>query len=133
MTCIVSHSKATGDSATRGGLTLTLGAIVKPVSSNSLSPYGSGSDAAATFCAYASIAALTTNCPVPPSLTGLQLRSVSFAEPSALFAGQNRSVIGLEPTPLKNENGARLNDVPFGETVETNAIGLGTMQPMRSL
>jgi hypothetical protein len=34
--------------------------------------------------------------------------------------------------PLKNENGARFGR-PSCETVETNAIGRGTMQPIISL
>jgi hypothetical protein len=46
--------------------------------------------------------------------------------------GQNRSVSGLLPTPVKKENGAKLN-CPSGEIVETNAIGRGTTQPMSSL
>src|SRR5207248_3307251 len=104
----------------------------RPTRSNSDSPYASGSAAAATFRAYSSMAMLTTNSPVPPSVTGLQLRSESFSEPSLLLAGQNRSVIGLLPTPLKKEKGARLS-APAGEAVDTNAIGRGTMAPIRIL
>ena len=82
---------------------------------------------------YDSVAALTTNSPIPPSATGLQLRSVSFSPPSSgRLAGQNRIVMGLEPAPLKNEKGARFR-APPGEIVDTNATGRGTMQPMSSL
>jgi hypothetical protein len=41
-------------------------------------------------------------------------------------------VLGSEPTPLKNEYGARLA-TPTGEIVETKAMGLGTMAPTSSL
>jgi hypothetical protein len=52
--------------------------------------------------------------------------------PSSLLAGQKSSVIGTDPTPAKNENGARFT-APVGEIVETHAIGRGTMPPMSSL
>jgi len=38
---------------------------------------------------------------VPPSLTGLALRRESFSVLSGSLAGQKRSVMGFEPTPLK--------------------------------
>src|SRR5690606_16374661 len=80
-----------------------------------------------------SLTMLTTNWPTPPSSTGFALRSESFSVPSGLFAGQNMSVIGFEPTAVKNENGARFVVAPSGEIVETNAIGRGTIAPMSSL
>ena len=52
------------------------------------------------------------------------MSSVSLSPPSSgRLAGQNMTVMGFEPTPLKNENGARLKR-PSAETVDTNAIGL---------
>jgi hypothetical protein len=39
---------------------------------------------------------------------------------------------GLEQTPLKYENGAILF-FPFLDNVDTNAIGLGTMEPIINL
>lgn len=75
---------------------------------------------------------LTTNSPVPPSLTGLALRSVSFSVPSSLFAGQIITIIGSDPIAVKNENGARFT-LPSTPTVETNAIGRGTIPPISSL
>ena len=84
-----SKQKGEGSGGGTGG-----GAWVRPVRSNSLSPWARGSPAAATCRRYSSRARLTTNSPVPPSSIGLQLRRVSFSEPSGLLAGQNIIVIG---------------------------------------
>ena len=46
--------------------------------------------------------------------------------------GQNRTVGGLEPTPLKKLNGARFA-TPLRSVVETSAMGRGTIMPVMSL
>ena len=71
---------------------------------------------------------LTTN-----SFVSLILINVSFSEPShPLLAGANIIVGGLEHTPLKYEKGAMLFCL-FFDIVDTNAIGLGTIEPIISL
>jgi hypothetical protein len=62
----------------------------------------------------------------------LLLRSESFSLPSALFAGQYTMVMGLEPTPAKNEYGAKFA-CPPADRDETHAIGRGTTKPIKSL
>jgi hypothetical protein len=58
---------------------------------------------------------------------------VSFSAPSQpRLAGQNTIVGDFEHTPLKYENGAKLKLLSL-EIVETNAIGLGTIDPIMSL
>ncbi|MCE2923853.1 MAG: hypothetical protein LW822_00070 [Phycisphaeraceae bacterium] len=132
MTWRVWHSKATGEIATRGGLTTTLGAGLSEARSNSDSSGGRGAEQADICLPSACGTTLTTNCPVPPSAVGLAFRRVSFSRPSSCRAGQNSRVIGLLPTPAKKEKGARLV-WPAGEIVETKAMGRGRMAPMRSL
>lgn len=75
---------------------------------------------------------LTTNSPAPPSAAAAQFLSVSLSDPSGLFAGQKSSIIGSEPTPLKKEKGATFGR-PSADTVETTAIGRGTIPPIMSL
>ena len=80
------------------------------------------------FSAKDSETIFTTN-----SLVSLIFLKVSFSLPSQpRLAGQNIIVGGLEHTPLKYEKGAKLNILLF-ETVETNAMGLGTIEPIISL
>ncbi len=56
---------------------------------------------------------------------------MSFRAPSR-GPEENAMVGGSPHTPMKNENGARLW-TPSGATLDTQAMGRGTTQPMRSL
>src|SRR6266487_2761004 len=91
-----------GDSLTRGGLTLRLGAGVKPAFSNSLTPYGKGADVSFILAALDSTARLTTNC-----LVARTLRSVSLTRPWRSLTGAKQTLIGWAVMPVKNEYGAR--------------------------
>ena len=66
-------------------------------------------------------------------LLSLILVRVSFSLPSQpRLAGANMIVGGFEQTPLKYEKGAILF-FPSFDIVDTNAIGLGTIDPIISL
>src|SRR5690606_40874929 len=109
----------TGASATRGGRTRVEGVAAMSKASNSLSPCGRSAAVAFIFSASAPETMWTTN-----SGTARMLRTVSLGSPWRLLTGTNMSVGGLDVTPLKKENGARLVR-PSAAMVETQAMGRG--------
>src|SRR5262249_15427534 len=121
--CRTLHSRFTGDSANRGGFTLTDGTVRRPTYSASFSPYGSSLDDRLTCSASDATAAFTTNSPVASTF-----KSVSFLDPSRRRVGEKTTTGGFDPNALKKLNGARLTR-PAGSTVVTHAIGRGVTTP----
>ena len=121
-------SMLTRDSLTRGGFTRSLGTGVSPDFSNSSTSGGNSAEQMFIRSAISSDTTFTTNSPVAS-----MLRIVSFLAPSlSRTMGQNSIVGGLALTPVKKLKGARLR-IPSTFTVETNAMGRGTMTPIISL
>src|ERR1700691_1723686 len=105
------HSICAGDSATRGGRTSWLGCGVRPDNTNSSTSGGTSAAVALAAAAIASLTTLTTNSPVSTTLRSVSLRRSGRALAAMerlLTTGQNRTVGGLEPTPVKKLKGARL-------------------------
>jgi hypothetical protein len=88
--------------------------------------------------AIASLTTFTTNSPVSSTLRSVSLRrsKIGWLSKAACAGvrttGQNSTVGGLEPTPVKKLKGARLG-TPLRSRVETSATGRGTMMPVMSL
>ena len=109
------HSMATGERATRGGVTRQLGSRSRPTSANSSRSEGK-SVAVALICSKSgSGARLTTNSPVAFAFASESLRPIDV----------NCTIGGSAQETVKNECGARLS-TPAAERVETQAIGRGT-------
>ena len=70
----------------------------------------------------------TTNSRAVVMLRSVSLRGSGFARSATVKTRTG----GLELATVKKLNGATLN-APSGLTVETNAIGRGTTEPIRSL
>src|SRR5215510_11893437 len=115
-----------GASATRGALTFTPGAAVRPVSANSSTSGGYSPEVRFICSANASSTMLTTK-----SCVYSILRIVSFFL-SSRRPEENASVGGLLHTAMKKLNGARLG-IASSLRLDTQAIGRGTTQPMSSL
>ena len=64
MACVTRHSSAAGLSATRGGLTMRLGASAMPAAANSDTPSGSEPELAFIAAKSGRVARLKTNSPV---------------------------------------------------------------------
>src|SRR6516164_1451864 len=119
------HSMFTGDSRTRSGFTSVLATGVRPQMANSSTPAGYSPDVRFIFSAISSVTMLITNSPVARTFASVSLGGSRTPE-------ANVTTGGLAHTALKKLKGARLRE-PSGDKVETNAIGRGTMQPIRSL
>src|SRR3974377_1939388 len=122
---MILHSMFTGDSLTRAGFTRVLGTGVRPEMANSSTPCGYSPDVIFLFSAISSGTMLITNSPVARTFASVSLGGSRTPE-------ANETTGGLAHTALKKLKGARLR-TPSGEMVETNAIGRGTMEPIRSL
>src|SRR5215470_20117514 len=120
-TCSSVHSMLTGDSATRGARTRSLGTGVRPDIANSSTFAGNSAEQTFICSTISSLTMLTTN-----SLVSRTLASVSFI--GSRHTGQNSTTGGSPHTALKKLNGARLL-TPAADVVETNAIGRGTTEP----
>lgn len=115
------HSIATGDSATRGGVTVSLGSAVNPISANSSTSDGNTADVAFTFSISSADARFTTNSPVASTF-----RRLSF-----LVTDVNCTIAGFTDATVKKLYGARFA-VPSTERVDTHAIGRGTIDAVSS-
>ena len=111
----------------RGCRTITAGAVLKPVCSNSLTSSANSWLEMCMALAVASSTRLTTNSPV---------RRMFFSE--CFMAPSLRGLMpitqsgGSSENTLKKENGAQLA-TPFALQVEIHAIGRGMTRPMSSL
>jgi hypothetical protein len=105
-----------GDSSTRCARTVRLASRVRPARSNSLTS-GAKFVPVALICSnrLAGLKFTTKSCVVS------MLRSVSFAPTEV-----NMMIGGVTDATVKKECGARLS-TPSAETLETQAIGRGTM------
>src|ERR1035438_683995 len=121
------HSMLTCDSFTRGDLTRSPGTGVRPVTWNSSTSGGNSAEVVFTCLINSSETMFTTKSPVRSML----LR-VSFGCPSAFRNGQKQTTGGFMLAAVKKLNGARLQ-MPAGLTVETKAIGRGTIAPTITL
>src|SRR5436190_869083 len=117
------HSRANGDSATRGVAIDLDGAVCNSASVTSLCSLAISLDVRLTFSASEATAALMTNSPVASTL-----RSVSFFVASRRSVGEKTTTGGLAPKALKKLKGAKLITPP-GERVVTQAIGRGVTSP----
>jgi len=108
------HSSAAGASATRGGITIRLGAAPSFANSNSLTPCGREADVRFIFSASGRVTRLQTNSPV-----ALIFDTVSF-HPAEL----NMTIGGWSHTALKKLYGARFTR-PSASRVEIQPIGRG--------
>ena len=115
------HSRAAGESATRGGATAALGSVRMEASVNSLVPGGKWTAEALTCHNSERGARLTTNSPVASILRSVSLR----------VSEVNCTIPGSEEATVKNEWGARLV-MPLRSTVETQAIGRGITRAVSS-
>src|SRR4029077_3228196 len=132
MLCTNRHSMLTGASATRGAPTFTPGAASRPTRANSSTSGGYSPDVMFICSARASSTTLTTKLPVASTF-----RSVSFFVFSMLGAiartDDENAIVGGSPViAMKKLNGATFF-TPSASTVDTQAMGRGTTQPMRSL
>ena len=117
----------TGDSDTLGTDTNSEASAVSPANSNSFTSDGCSPAVVFMASAMSSTTTLTTNSPVASTFA-----RASFDFHSACRATPMTTVGGVYDTALKNEKGARFA-TPSPETVETRAIGRGTITPVRTL
>src|SRR6185503_7470196 len=115
-----------GASATRGGLILTLGPVVKPVSANSSTSGGYSPEVRFICSASASSTMLTTKSCVYSIFC-----TVSFFPP-ARRPEENARVGGSLQTAMKKLNGATFA-IASSLILDTQAIGRGTTQPISNL
>src|SRR5439155_19842560 len=119
------HSSWSGDSATYGGRTRSLGAGVSPDSPNSLVWRGHSPDVRTMASSSGSLTTFATNSFVSRMLRSVSLGS-SWRSPMAMATSGGSLEIAL-----KYENGAKFG-TPLALTVDTNAIGRGTTAEMRN-
>ena len=122
------HSMLTRDSATRGARTRSLGVGVNPETTNSSISGGNSGAVRFILAAKSSETMFTTN-----SRVAATLRSVSFCALSLpRTMGEKQIAGGLALMAVKKLNAARFR-MPSVETVDTKAIGRGTIAPIKSL
>src|SRR5262245_45582479 len=124
MICISEHSMLMRDSLTRGGFTTSLMTGVSVDSANSSTSGGYSPEQTFIASAMSSLTTLTTN-----SFVARMLAMVSFG--GVRQTGPKPTTGGSAQKALKKENGARFS-TPADDTVDTNAIGLGTTEPIRT-
>src|SRR5262245_7737714 len=126
------HSIATGARATRGAGTFTQGAASSPASANS-STSGAYSPEVTFICsARASSTTLTTKLPVLSTFLSVSFLVRVAPGASAREEDENAIVGGSPVMAMKKLNGATFL-TPSASTVDTQAMGRGTTQPMRRL
>ena len=109
-----------GESETPGGVIKDDGFLENPLLTNSSVDLSYSQEERLTCSTISSSTIETQN-----SLVSFIFNNVSFCFPVLpLFAGENPMIGGLEPNPLKYENGAKLS-CPFESWEETKAIGRG--------
>ena len=121
------HSMLAGEAATRGGFTITLGALSSPASSNSSAPYGASIELRFICSRRSQVTRFVTNSPVSRTLT-----MVSFSCRSAGALHEKITTGGAVETRLKCENGARFT-CPLRLIVLIQPIGRGATIALNSV
>src|SRR5262245_45590522 len=122
MVVLYLHSRTTGESFTRGGLTLVQDTISMPTRSGSLMPGPNSADDAFITSRSSQVARLATNSPVSSALICECLRGWL----------ENSTSGGCADTVLKKLYGARFT-TPALLTVEIQPIGRGTTSAVQGL